>query len=67
MTTEWKTGLPKEPGIYWGRSKEYKCYYLILAGVKQANVMIMRNESMSDADYEDIEFGPMLEVPDDGV
>jgi hypothetical protein len=66
MGAEWKTGLPKEPGVYWGRSKMYKCHWLIEVGGISAYVM-RAGERMSETDYYDMEFGPKVELLDDGV
>jgi hypothetical protein len=63
--TEWKLGKPEVCGVYWARSKEYECHWLVEVGTNAAHVMIMRRVPISKAEYKDVEFGPMVKVPSD--
>jgi hypothetical protein len=67
MSAEWKTGKPEVCGVYWAKSKKYKVHYLVEVTTKDSYFYQINNRPLDATSLAALLFGPMLEVPDDGV
>ena len=60
--TEWKLGKPEVCGVYWARSKRFKCHWLVEVLTSDAYFLRPDTEPLDPISYQDLEFGPIALV-----